>query len=179
MSERRWVGWSLAALERELAKLLVGLEGAGGLTFTYARRAEQFAVLARVYLRKGGKVEGLVDMSSLELVEAQLQTIIAQTTTAMEMVRQLKSGGGSHAQAADPAPGRRVVPIDPIASLRVEMAKQVAMGRNWESGIDHVDQSLVLAATRQFSEGPGRGAGRRSVEGFRKFIMDGVPGKAA
>jgi hypothetical protein len=72
-----------------------------------------------------------------------------------------------------------VVPIDPIASLRVEMAKQVALGRNWESGIDNVDQSLVLAATRQFSEGPGRGAGRRSVEGFRKFIMDGVPGKAA
>jgi hypothetical protein len=175
----RWLGWSLPALEREVVKGLAEVEGTGGLTFTYARRVEKFAVLVGAYLRKGGKVEGLVDMSSLELVEAQLQTIIAQTTTAMEMVRQLKSGGGSHAAAAPASEQRRVVPIDPIASLRVEMAKQVALGRNWESGIDNVDQSLVLAATRQFSEGPGRGAGRRSVEGFRKFIMDGVPGKAA
>jgi hypothetical protein len=170
----RWPRWSVEALHAELIRTVAGAEVLAGMPVRLAEKVGKAVRLAEAIGAKGGAAAEGLDMASIDVLEAQLRSIAQQTAVALAMVAELKSPAG--AQPA--APDLRVVkpvPSDPTVALRVEIAHFIAQGLSWDQFIDRCSQDLVTGSQRQFSEfGPGRGPGRRSVEGWRSWVMSGV-----
>jgi hypothetical protein len=70
--------------------------------------------------------------------------------------------------------------FNPIASLRLEL-KRCGYGPNkgWDVVVDLVDQGIFQAALSEYAGTVGKRDARRSVEGFRAYILDGLEQEAA
>src|SRR5206468_11966028 len=111
-----WNGWAVSRLRLELAKAAAGVEGTSGVLHVLAQKLSMVGDIAGAIVSKGGNGDDM----NLDVLERQIESIIAQSMAAREMIAQLRAVGGAHAAVSAAGPERRIVPIDPIASLRVE-----------------------------------------------------------
>jgi hypothetical protein len=66
-------------------------------------------------------------------------------------------------------------PIEQLADALRDWSRKTGLKIGdllWERAIDHIGPEHFLAANRLFSETIGRGAGLRSVEGFKAHVLD-------
>jgi hypothetical protein len=167
----RYANWSAPALAVHLSRALaICLEDVSNLGL------ERIGVLVGLIRAKGGAAAGeLISMSTYDVLERQIDLAMEQLAVAKAMLREQRQPAQAPALAVVP----KKAPMDPVREVRLLAANFVAQGLSWDQFQDRIDVNLMQAAIRQFCEfGPGRSAGRRSVEGFRKHVMDGVPGKA-